>query len=380
MSKMIPAGIVTAYGAAVRGGYLGTYEEFCAALGDLARVLEEFEGFSVSVTTLDPGEPATADYSDGVLTLGIPAGETGNGIQSAELNQNYTLTLTWTNGESTTVGPIRGATGQTPNLTIGTVETLDPDESATATITGTPEDPVLNLGIPQGEPGQDGASDAGAVTYDPTQTYPDGSVGKEVSQQKNAIGELVLVQDTQPSSPDNRIWVDPDDNEIEIPTMDEFEWLKNAINAVANIPELVWDHSFINEAGNVSLSNYTVLSKKYPCRPGDMIVNNSPSRDDNNIPFVSFLAVYDENGFVERLVNTSSKTRTQILDDGITAFRILFGRSSTTEVQWQDSDFQYLNYAFYLKPESYKDAIDFETEINDRIDSLLIANGESWEG
>lgn len=189
MSKMIPAGIVTAYGAAVRGGYLGTYEEFCAALGDLARVLEEFEGFSVSVTTLEPEEPATADYSDGVLSLGIPAGETGNGIASAELNQNYTLTLTWTNGESTTVGPIRGATGQTPNLTIGTVETLDPDEGATATITGTPEDPVLNLGIPQGE---SGGGDAGDITFDPEEDYDEGTVGAELSQQKNAISALGL--------------------------------------------------------------------------------------------------------------------------------------------------------------------------------------------
>ena len=190
MSKMIPAGIVTAYGAAVRGGYLGTYEEFCAALGDLARVLEEFEGFSVSVTTLEPGESAIADYSDGVLSLGIPAGETGNGIASAELNQNYTLTLTWTNGESTTVGPIRGATGQTPDFEIGTVQTLQPDQPASASITGTPEHPVLNLSIPKGDPGQDGASDAGDVTFDPEEDYDDGTVGKALKDELNAISTL----------------------------------------------------------------------------------------------------------------------------------------------------------------------------------------------
>ena len=189
MSKMIPAGIVTAYGAAVRGGYLGTYEEFCAALGDLARVLEEFEGFSVSVTTLEPEESATADYSDGVLSLGIPAGETGNGIASAELNQNYTLTLTWTNGESTTVGPIRGATGQTPDFEIGTVQTLQPDQPASASITGTPEHPVLNLAIPKGDPGQDGASDAGDVTYDPEEDYDEGTVGKALKDELNAISQ-----------------------------------------------------------------------------------------------------------------------------------------------------------------------------------------------
>ena len=43
-----------------------------------------------------------------------------------------------------------GDPGKTPNLTIGTVETLPEGSEATATITGTPEDPILNLGIPIG--------------------------------------------------------------------------------------------------------------------------------------------------------------------------------------------------------------------------------------
>lgn len=43
-----------------------------------------------------------------------------------------------------------GAPGVTPQLTIGTVTTLDPDEDATVTITGTAEAPALNFGIPKG--------------------------------------------------------------------------------------------------------------------------------------------------------------------------------------------------------------------------------------
>lgn len=46
-----------------------------------------------------------------------------------------------------------GETGATPNLTIGTVSTLNPDQSASATITGTAENPVLNLGLPRGQTG-----------------------------------------------------------------------------------------------------------------------------------------------------------------------------------------------------------------------------------
>lgn len=46
-----------------------------------------------------------------------------------------------------------GATGATPDIQIGTVETLEAGSDATATITGTPEEPILNLGIPKGADG-----------------------------------------------------------------------------------------------------------------------------------------------------------------------------------------------------------------------------------
>lgn len=52
----------------------------------------------------------------------------------------------------------KGDTGATPNLQIGTVTTLDSGSNATASITGTTENPVLNLGIPRGN---DGASGTG---------------------------------------------------------------------------------------------------------------------------------------------------------------------------------------------------------------------------
>ena len=52
-----------------------------------------------------------------------------------------------------------GADGVTPNLTIGTVETLPSGSVATATITGDKENPVLNLGIPKGADGQGGGGD-----------------------------------------------------------------------------------------------------------------------------------------------------------------------------------------------------------------------------
>lgn len=123
--------------------------------------LEEFTTPTASATSLAPEAQATAAYSSGHFTFGIPRGA-------------------------------QGATGATPDLEIGTVETLEPDQPATATITGTPENPVLNLGIPKGEKGEGGgggavksvngktgvvvltAADVGAGTY----SKPSGGIPK----------------------------------------------------------------------------------------------------------------------------------------------------------------------------------------------------------
>ena len=53
-------------------------------------------------------------------------------------------------GKWVEIPALKGKDGATPNLTIGTVETLPSGSNATATITGDKENPVLNLGIPKG--------------------------------------------------------------------------------------------------------------------------------------------------------------------------------------------------------------------------------------
>ena len=78
MSKTYSAGVVTAYGAALQGGYTGTYAQFVASLGALADTLTEFQNFSVEVTDLESGAEATASYANGVLSLGIPQGRKGD--------------------------------------------------------------------------------------------------------------------------------------------------------------------------------------------------------------------------------------------------------------------------------------------------------------
>ena len=55
----------------------------------------------------------------------------------------------------------KGDPGATPNLTIGSVTTLEAGQSATASMGGTAESPVLNLGIPRGAKGEPGEGGGG---------------------------------------------------------------------------------------------------------------------------------------------------------------------------------------------------------------------------
>lgn len=66
-------------------------------------------------------------------------------------------------------GP-KGNPGPTPNIQIGTVQTLEPGQPATASISGTPENPLLNLGIPKGETG--GGEGGGGITEETDPTVP----------------------------------------------------------------------------------------------------------------------------------------------------------------------------------------------------------------
>ena len=148
-----------------------------------------------NVETLEPGQPATASVTgEGPayqINLGIPRGQTGaqgapgqdgqNGVtptlsagnvETLEPGQPATASVTGNGLEyQINLGIPRGQTGaqgapgqdgqdgqdgQTPTIAVGTVTTLDPGQDATAEITGETPNLVLSLGIPQGQPGKDG--------------------------------------------------------------------------------------------------------------------------------------------------------------------------------------------------------------------------------
>lgn len=89
-------------------------------------------------------------------------GEDGLGIKNVSLNNDYTLTITFTDDTVFTTESIRGQKGQkgdtgaTPNLTVGTIETLPAEGYASVNIKGTAENPVLDFKIPRGYKGDKG--------------------------------------------------------------------------------------------------------------------------------------------------------------------------------------------------------------------------------
>lgn len=94
-----------------------------------------------------------------------PAGETGPQGPVGPAGKDGAQGPKGDTGEIGPQGP-KGDTGATPNIQIGTVQTLDPGQQATASMSGTPENPLLNLGIPKGEkgdPGEDAESSSSAT-------------------------------------------------------------------------------------------------------------------------------------------------------------------------------------------------------------------------
>ena len=87
-----------------------------------------------------------------------PTGATGPTGPTGATGPTGPTGATGPTGPTGATGPTgpTGATGPAITLTIGTVETTAPGTDATATITGTSPDFVLNLTIPEGPTGPTG--------------------------------------------------------------------------------------------------------------------------------------------------------------------------------------------------------------------------------
>ena len=88
----------------------------------------------------------------------IHTGPAGKSAYEVAVEEGYTGT------EEEWLASLEGPVGATPDISIGTVTTVEPGTPAAATMTGTPEAPVLNLTIPQGAVGATPNFTVGEVT------------------------------------------------------------------------------------------------------------------------------------------------------------------------------------------------------------------------
>ena len=221
---------------------------------------DSITGLTVEAETLPAGSSATASFDADTdkLSLGIPRGDKGekgdagqDGI-TPDLTIGTTETLPAGSSATATItgtkeNPVlnlgipqgtqgiqgerggKGDTGATPDISIGTIETLNPDESATATITGTAEDPVLNLGIPKGDTGS-----AGADGFSPSAnvTKQDGNIVITITDKDGTTSETLEVDNALDEDS-----VNPVQNAAIVEAMRSMLPVDMASGAIASFPD-----------------------------------------------------------------------------------------------------------------------------------------------
>ena len=100
--------------------------------------------------TDEPSGFMEGDPNHQTLTLNIPSGRDGAQILDAQLREDGYLYMTVANND-TVLSKAHEIINGVPILSIGEVNTVEYDEGASASITGTPTNPKLNLNIPRGK-------------------------------------------------------------------------------------------------------------------------------------------------------------------------------------------------------------------------------------
>lgn len=117
------------------------FEQYVAIVSDLVHSVKDIDRIE-----LNEDYTLTVYFSDETswtsTSIRGEQGETGNGIASAVLNDDYTLTLTFTDGTSYTTSSIRGAQGpqgEPGEVTIAQLESVLPTDTASGAIASFPD-------------------------------------------------------------------------------------------------------------------------------------------------------------------------------------------------------------------------------------------------
>ena len=222
-------------------------------------------------------------------------GETGNGIASAVLNADYTLTLTYTDGTTWTSGSIRGergdkgdtgADGYSPAATVTQTETgatisiTDAEGTTTANIRNGQDGAPGAPGAP-GSPGNDGVSPTISVTditggHRITITDATGAHSFDVMDGEGGVGDVTVegysvVHDgvarvrvgngLRTGNNDERAIMIADPNQGNIRTRSSSHVITPSLQHMSTFYGLAWAAGDTTQAGSTALGQYTESAK-----------------------------------------------------------------------------------------------------------------------
>lgn len=154
-------GAATPSGDASTAPSLPVWAQIQAMVGDLGTLDTEAKSnlvAAINEALTKGGEIAPAEVQriveDYLKTNPLGTGADGKDGITPAIGENGN----WYLGNTDTGKPSRGENGAVPDIQIGTVTTLPAGSDATASMGGTAENPLLNLGIPRGADGQGGGS------------------------------------------------------------------------------------------------------------------------------------------------------------------------------------------------------------------------------
>lgn len=136
-------------------------EQILAKIGDLSNLTTEDKTnlvAAINEAAKSGGGSGGGKDGTGIASITYKSeDEDGGNVYTVLLTDGTSYEITAPKGAKGGKGDT-GAAGATPNIQIGEVTTLAAGADATATITGTAENPLLNLGIPKGADGGGGSS------------------------------------------------------------------------------------------------------------------------------------------------------------------------------------------------------------------------------
>ena len=240
----------SAYEIAVENGFVGTETEWLASLKgapgkDGAPGRDGADGApGRDGTDGRDGVSATHEWNGTTLTITSASGTSSANLKG-EPGRDGADGAPGKDGADGAPGE-PGKDGVTPQLSIGTVTTLEAGSNATVSMTGTTEAPILNFGIPKGadgagggggtgEPGEDGGyyvpsvSETGDLSWSASKSgMPEVTTvnikGKDGTDGKSGV----YIGTEQPTDPDMNVWINPEGTLDTYLTESEVQALINA--------------------------------------------------------------------------------------------------------------------------------------------------------